>query len=184
MPYFAPGYLEFQAQGEALSRAEVVELLYQTLNALQYLHMRRVAHRDLKPENILVATRHPLSVKLADIGLADDKTYLETFCGTMVYIAPEISPGDGQYTTAVDVWSLGVIGLKYAHGLPEKGPSARASRRGDWGYDWCSRIIGRANSLGSNDELLNLIRKAMLLRDPAQRFSAEACLRTGLHGQK
>jgi serine/threonine-protein kinase Chk2 len=36
---------------------------------------------------------------------------MKTFCGTPMYVAPEIllTGGRGSYTSQVDVWSLGVI---------------------------------------------------------------------------
>ncbi|KAL9029909.1 MAG: hypothetical protein Q9196_001912 [Gyalolechia fulgens] len=88
------------------------------LDALRYLHPRGVAHRDLKPENILVESRSPLSVKLADFGLANDKPDLDTECGTQLYTAPEVYLGR-IYTPLVDLWSLGVIIFEYVYGLPQ-----------------------------------------------------------------
>ena len=53
-------------------------------------------------------------VKVSDFGLSkfvDAETMMKTFCGTMMYVAPEIllTHGRGAYTNKVDVWSLGVI---------------------------------------------------------------------------
>ena len=68
----------------------MIEVLYQILNALHYLHGRGVAHQDLKPENILVESRTPMAIKLADFGLAKNKGKLKTGCGTLDYTAPEV----------------------------------------------------------------------------------------------
>lgn len=53
-------------------------------------------------------------VKVSDFGLSkfvDSQTMMKTFCGTPMYVAPEIlqTGGKGAYTSQVDVWSLGVI---------------------------------------------------------------------------
>lgn len=68
-----------------------------------------------KPENILLACDKEVTlVKVSDFGLSkfvDAETMMKTFCGTMMYVAPEIllTHGRGAYTCKVDVWSLGVI---------------------------------------------------------------------------
>jgi hypothetical protein len=56
------------------------------LEALQYMHERRVAHRDLKPENLLLKDPNGLlPVKLADFGFAksvEKKNSCRTLCGS------------------------------------------------------------------------------------------------------
>lgn len=161
-----------------LQQHEVNCGLHQVLNALHFLHARRVAHRDLKPENILVASRTPLLLKLADFGLANDKTHLETFCGTQVYIAPEICQR-GVYTTAVDLWSLGVIILECVWGLPSINPQKPHERLYRGGLAWCSSIVRHANDVDSVP-LMELLTAGMLRLNPDERLSAEACLVAGL----
>jgi serine/threonine protein kinase len=71
--------------------SEVVHLLFQGLEALEYLHSSRIIHRDIKPENILVHTRGiSFHIKLADFGLSKVASLLKTHCGTVRYMAPEI----------------------------------------------------------------------------------------------
>ena len=90
---------------------------YQMVSAVKYLHKKNIAHRDLKPENILLSNddSNPL-IKISDMGLSklvDHATFLQTFCGTPQYLAPEVLisrvRGDGSYGFEVDMWSLGVI---------------------------------------------------------------------------
>ncbi|OAD53345.1 Ovarian-specific serine/threonine-protein kinase Lok [Eufriesea mexicana] len=69
----------------------------------------------LAPENILLASNSDITLaKVSDFGLSklvDAQTMMKTFCGTPMYVAPEIlsNIGRGSYTNQVDVWSLGVI---------------------------------------------------------------------------
>ncbi|XP_018342568.1 PREDICTED: serine/threonine-protein kinase Chk2-like isoform X2 [Trachymyrmex septentrionalis] len=90
-------------------------IFYQVVHAVYYLHRQGITHRDLKPENILLKdnSENPL-VKVSDFGMSkfvDAQTMMRTFCGTPMYVAPEILATNGRssYTSQVDVWSLGVI---------------------------------------------------------------------------
>ncbi len=40
------------------------------LEAINYLHLLKIAHRDLKPENFLFLTKDSNNIKLIDFGLA------------------------------------------------------------------------------------------------------------------
>lgn len=118
MPYCSLGNLEDLQNESPITEEESTIVLFQALNALRYLHLRGVAHRDLKPENILVESRSPLSVKLADFGLANDQPDLKTLCGTQLYATPEVYLGK-KYTASIDLWSLGVVIFQYVYGLPQ-----------------------------------------------------------------
>ena len=98
-----------------LSEKSAKLIFYQVVLAVSYLHDSGITHRDLKPENILLASNAEVTLaKVSDFGLSklvDAQTMMKTFCGTPMYVAPEIlsSIGHGSYTNQVDVWSLGVI---------------------------------------------------------------------------
>ena len=74
----------------------VQEVTRQVLKGIMYIHQKGISHRDIKPDNILLASLDPIQVKISDFGLAkmvqDEQTFLKTFCGTMLYLAPEVFP--------------------------------------------------------------------------------------------
>ncbi|KAF8472538.1 hypothetical protein BDZ91DRAFT_437327 [Kalaharituber pfeilii] len=140
MEYIGGGNLEEYVQ-KHLRMAEplVQDVTRQVLRGIQYVHEMGISHRDLKPDNILISCNNPIAVKISDFGLAKmvraEETFLKTFCGTMLYLAPEVFPSfmtatmpavagskrkhdalDGdkpkqqrRYNQAVDMWSIGVV---------------------------------------------------------------------------
>ena len=82
--------------------------IYQLILALKYLYHKNILHRDIKPQNILI---HNNVIKICDFGFATDlknNDLLNTFCGSPLYMAPEILKL-GEYTDKSDIWSLGII---------------------------------------------------------------------------
>ncbi|KAK0191941.1 kinase-like domain-containing protein [Armillaria mellea] len=67
-------------------------------HALAYLHTRKCIHRDLKGENLLVTSNRRL--KITDFSFArittrnDEELKQLTFCGTDLYMSPEVLLGD------------------------------------------------------------------------------------------
>jgi len=91
--------------------AKVQKIFAQLVGAVSYVHMQSCVHRDLKLENILF-DKHE-NVKLVDFGFTREyegkSNYLQTFCGTVCYSAPEMLKGEKYAGEKVDVWSLGII---------------------------------------------------------------------------
>ena len=177
MEYMPLGNLACQ---DYITEEETLGILYQGLQALEYLHSLSppLAHRDIKPENILVRCRTPFVIKLVDFGLARHDSTFETFCGSNQYAAPEIWE-HRPYTVMVDIWSLGVVVLEYGYRLPK--PSQKRK-----GKPWCRDIIKSAeNGEGEGDALIDLISTKMLKMDYRNRQPASACLgevyRLGFH---
>lgn len=93
----------------------VCDILRQLLGALAHAHSRGVIHRDLKPTNVLVSSVRPISVELADFGIAhrvgDDAEEQRIVLGTPAYMAPEqilaLTADIGPWT---DLYALGCVG--------------------------------------------------------------------------
>ncbi|PYH94449.1 kinase-like protein [Aspergillus ellipticus CBS 707.79] len=90
---------------------KVKRIFTQLVGAVAYVHSKSCVHRDLKLENILL-DKHE-NVKLCDFGFTREyegkASYLQTFCGTVCYSAPEMLKGEKYAGEKVDVWSLGII---------------------------------------------------------------------------
>ena len=178
----------------------------QVLDALAYLHKKMITHRDIKPDNILLADLDPetFTVKLSDFGLSkivkDNETFLKTFCGTLLYCAPEVFPhydahvaGKGKkrprqtkvqqpskfhsYSQSVDIWSFGAV-LWYS--LCVKPPfEGVADGNGRGMFDKIMMTPLDATELvkqGVSDDAVALLVE-MLNTDPAARPSPFYCLR-------
>ena len=172
MEYLPLGDLQAQHEAAALEVKEAIGVLYQSLLGIEHLHSQGIAHRDIKPENILVASRRPFHVKLADFGLAKYDNFLRSLCGTHPYVAPEIWNGS-KYTTAVDIWSLGVLVFQYVYGLPE---IQSEQAHGTWKAARWYGVLLRAVDDWDSDDLIDHLSSSMLREEASARSTASECL--------
>ncbi|KAI8982214.1 kinase-like domain-containing protein [Mycotypha africana] len=92
------------------SEPKVRRWCQQLADAIKYCHTRGIVHRDLKLENILLDSND--NAKICDFGFArfaQKNQFLETFCGSLSYSAPEVILCKKYRGPECDVWSLGVI---------------------------------------------------------------------------
>ncbi|KAK3940772.1 kinase-like domain-containing protein [Diplogelasinospora grovesii] len=172
---------------KVLSPHERLETLRQCLSALEYLHGHEppVVHRDIKLANILVQSRKAgqIHVKLADFGLVKDSRDLESKVGTPMYAAPEILGGGPRpYTSAVDIWSLGVVIFEDGYDLPPMKRGADVWRNQTEGILWCESIVAKLKEdLNEKpDGMKQFLYSTMVIVDPAKRGSAKHCYEEAL----
>lgn len=180
------------------------QITRQIMHALGYLHRRNITHRDIKPDNILIASKSPLIVKLSDFGLSkcvtDQETFLKTFCGTLLYCAPEVypdyinytqgpstkrrrlgepatKPAPSPYDQSVDMWSFGAV---IFHMLCGKPPIT--GRGDDRGAQMLSNIMTKdvdfdpLRKSGVSEDAIDFIER-LLNRNPILRPNEAECLR-------
>lgn len=98
-----------------LNEDHIKLFMFQLLRGVHFLHSARVFHRDLNPNNILVNS--DCQLRICDFGLAraafqrsEDHVFWTDYVQTRWYRAPElILAHSTQYSTAIDMWSVGCI---------------------------------------------------------------------------
>ncbi|KAG5459418.1 MAG: kinase-like domain-containing protein [Olpidium bornovanus] len=92
-------------------QSEVKTLMLQLLSACACLHLNWIVHRDLKTSNLLLNNRG--EIKVADFGLTrkygSPLGHMTQLVVTLWYRAPELLLGAKEYSTEVDMWSVGCI---------------------------------------------------------------------------
>jgi len=194
-------YMEKVGSGDGMGPDIVKKFSYQLIKGTYYLHAHRILHRDLKPQNLLIDRTGNL--KLADFGLARAfgiplRTYTHEIV-TLWYRAPEVLLGSRQYSTGVDMWSVGCIMAEMIMrqplfpgdseideifrifrllGTPNESVWPGVTSLPDYKSSfpqWAPKDLA-ANVPGATLEAADLI-ASMLILDPAHRISAKAALR-------
>ncbi|NMG20031.1 serine/threonine-protein kinase [Brasilonema bromeliae] len=114
--------------GKPLNQDQVICLLEEILEILDFVHQQQVIHRDINPRNII---RRKLDDKLVliDFGavkqittqviIPSGKTKFTVAIGTPGYIPSEQAQGNPKFTS--DIYALGILGIEALTGLsPEQ----------------------------------------------------------------
>ncbi|XP_065705119.1 serine/threonine-protein kinase 10 [Patagioenas fasciata] len=103
-----------------LTEPQIQVICRQMLEALHYLHGKKIIHRDLKAGNVLLTQDG--DIKLADFGVSAKNTKTlqkrDSFIGTPYWMAPEVvmceTMKDTPYDYKADIWSLGITLIEMA----------------------------------------------------------------------
>lgn len=132
IPYITMEYIDGQDLDTSLQkkrqfkREELLSILQQAADAIDFAHKKNVIHQDLKSTNILLTP--DLHVKITDFGIAglDEIAAAQTkkLLSIPFYISPEQALGE-KLSPASDLFSLGIIIYQLLAGeLPFPGASA------------------------------------------------------------
>ncbi|HSR47891.1 MAG TPA: protein kinase, partial [Anaerolineales bacterium] len=131
MRYMTGGSLQDRLQAGTLGRGDILRVLDQVADALDFAHDRGIIHRDLKPANILLDEAG--NAYLADFGLAKtvggthDLTATGTLLGSPTYMSPEQARG-AKLDRRSDVYAFAILIFRTLSGhLPFEADDA-------WGY--------------------------------------------------
>ena len=151
---------------------DVAKIIKEVICAVYYLHNMDppIIHRDIKPENVLIDKNGV--AKLTDFGWSnyvDSKEIRKTYCGTPVYLAPEMIKEIG-HDEHLDIWCIGVLLFELLTGnVPFKGKDLESLN---------NNILSLKISWPKD---INLVAKNLILKiikpDPGERISLRDMLK-------
>lgn len=164
------GLRDFLARKERFGLQDVMKIMSQLLDALDYAHDHGVVHRDIKPANIIMTSSGGL--KVADFGIAridrSNLTEVGSIMGTPAYMSPEQYAGQ-QVDRRSDIFSCGVVLYELLTGTkPFEGPTEIL------GYKICHephRNPSEVNPQGVPDVFDAILAKA-LAKKPDDRYAS------------
>lgn len=123
MPYIHGESLrEVLAKGHAISVRDVLRIMREVAEALDYAHGLGVIHRDIKPGNVLMQGNHAL---VTDFGVSkaisaampqSGYTSAGMAIGTPAYMAPEQIAADPAADHRMDLYALGLLAYELLTG--------------------------------------------------------------------
>ena len=182
MPLYSGGSLARAIDMTYLDYWQRLTILMDLLEALRYLHDRRIVHRDVKCDNIVlgedqrgVLVDFSFARLCALCGAAKETGEIDgdggsngsmtRNVGTTGYIAPEVLRGNAYGETA-DAWSAGVVALEVTRNLLLKPPRDKAAYR---------YLRAERRKLARRDSVSRVI-KGLLQDDPTARPGAHDAL--------
>ena len=163
----------------------VAKLMTKMIGAILYCHEQGVCHRDVKLDNFVYESdAEEAELKLIDFGLSHvlvhDGERMRDRVGTLTYMAPEVLNGSrsssgGGYTTACDMWSLGVVAYMLLSGRrpfhhQDREEKKRLVREGRVSFE---HEAWRSVSPAAQDFVMALLQKDPRLRATARRALAD-----------
>lgn len=187
--YLVMEWLDGEDLSRRLRRAErmpvgqLLDLVIQVADALEFAHSRGIIHRDIKPENIFI--HRGGEAKLLDFGIArklsaERLTKTGSVLGTVEYMAPEQVRGSRDLGPSADIYSLGCLLFQCLCGEPPFTGTNAAAILARILFEEAQHLQKRSPQLPT--ELSSLV-QSMLSKDPSQRPLAVASLLRKLRTQ-
>jgi serine/threonine protein kinase len=94
----------------ALDDDIIFEYVKQILDALSFIHSKRLVHRDIKPDNILLS-KDCSKLKVSDFGISKDLDYStsDSIQGAFLYMSPEQLTDPSKVDHRSDFYSLAIV---------------------------------------------------------------------------
>jgi serine/threonine-protein kinase len=176
-------------RGGKLHYMEVVKIIEQTLDALDFAHKLGFVHRDIKEQNILVDGSYPnYNAKLTDFGLA--KSFKQTgmsgvtmvgdVAGTIAYMPPEQIRDFKEVRPPSDIYAVGMTAYTLMTGRHALDISPKAGIAETVKAIFEKPIVPLIiHSTEIPNEIGNVIEKA-LAKDPLHRWTTAGEMREAL----
>ena len=147
---------------------QVINLLIQLLEILDFVHAQGVIHRDIKPTNI-IRRKQDNKLVLIDFGAVKEIATLEN--QTMIIYSQGYAPPEqyyGQLSISSDIYAVGIIGIQALTGI---NPSLDTS---EGGFDWNNRgeiIWQNRVKVNVRNRLSNILTR-MICRQQQKRYGS------------
>ena len=168
-----------------------ISLVIDACKTLQKTHDAGIVHRDLKPANMLVQdSPEGMRVVLIDFGVAKAAgeplsskplTTLDgEFLGTPEYMSPEQTRSAASVDYKTDIWAIGILLYKLCSGTePFRRKTKDTASLGKLIDDVCNTEPPFIHG-SFRHELVDIVAKKCLAKDPEQRFDTASDLATAL----
>ena len=150
---------------ETLPLHTQVNICHDIALALSFLHSNSIIHRDLSGNNVLVVVgESQVRAKVANLGMANLKGSTRRDTGTPdsdVYLPPEASGKDPEFSEKTDVFSFGVLSLQVATKHCPR-PSSRVLQRRRF---CCMKYLEIQSEIARRENDIGLLSQDHPLRD-------------------
>ena len=184
---FVKGHdLEELLRDQSLTRSELLEVLAQVCDGLDFAHHNHIVHRDIKPSNVrVIRDGRRLAAKVMDFGVArvgnSDMTATGMVMGTVSYMAPEYIRS-GKPDPRSDLFAVGVMLYESLSG--------RKPFAGDTTPTILYKIVNEPPEPLDTDALQGIspatrsVLERALVKDPDQRYQTAADFAKALRAAK